>query len=428
MTSGVQGDQLPVLIVGAGPVGLTVATALARQAIPVVVVEADTEVQTDWRASTFHPPTLELLSDLAVVEQMQAEGLMVPRYQFRDRHEGLVAEFDFGVLREETPYPYRLQLNQQHLVRMLAGRLSERDHVELRYGCRGTTVQQTDDGVVLTIATPGGSETIRGSFLVGADGASSTVRGQLGLSFDGFTYPQRFIIVSTSVDMSRQMPGIADVNYIADPEEWLFLLRTPESWRAVYPVAEDQSEEQATDLVEIQKHLQGISPLATGYPVGDRQLYTVHQRVASMFRVGRAALVGDAAHINSPLGGVGLNSGIHDAMDLARRLVRILTAGADPDAELDCFARLRRQVATEYVQADTTRNTERLNERDEAKRKVQHEEMRAIAADEDLCRAWCRRASLLETVQRFGIGEPPEETEPAALTSATHARGGSDEQ
>ncbi|MFC4108240.1 FAD-dependent oxidoreductase [Micromonospora zhanjiangensis] len=399
--------QLPVAVVGGGPVGMTAAVALAQQNVPVVLVEAEPVPKTDWRASTFHPPTLELLRELGVVDRMRAEGLPVPRYQFRDRRAGLVAEFDFGVLRDETAYPYRLQLNQQHLVRMLAERLAELPAADLRFGCRAVAVEPERDGVTLTVETGGGTERLRCAYLVGADGAGSTVRGLLDIPFDGFTYPERFLIVSTSVNFRELLPDIADVNYIADPEEWLFLLRTPESWRAVYPVPARQSREQATDRDEMQAHLQGIAAHPPGYPIEDHQLYNVHQRVAATFRLGDCLLIGDAAHINSPLGGVGLNSGIHDAMDLSRRLVRILRHGADPGPELDAFAELRRRVAVEYVQADTRRNTERLNERDEAKRRAHHDELRAVAADPDRSRAWCRRASLLESVHRFGIGEPP---------------------
>lgn len=412
-------DSRPVLIVGAGPVGVTAAAALARGGVPVVLVEASPVHQSDWRASTFHPPTLELLSELGVVDQMHAEGLAVPRYQFRDRRDGLVAEFDFGLLADETRYPHRLQLNQQHLVRMLSARLSDEPGVQLRLGTRAVAIDRTSDGVSLTVEAGGATDVLHGSHLIGADGAGSTVRQLLGVPFGGFTYPERFLIVSTSVDMRALLPDIADVNYIADPHEWLFLLRTPESWRAVYPVPEGQSREQATNLKEIQRHLQGIAALPAGYPIGDHQIYNVHQRVASSFRDGDVVLIGDAAHINSPLGGVGLNSGIHDAMDVARRLLRIRQQGADADAELDTFARLRRQVAIEYVQADTQRNTERLNERDEAKRQAHHAEMRAIAADVDRARAWCRRASLLESVHRFGIGLAPAEAAERADTSSS---------
>ncbi|MGH3631737.1 MAG: FAD-dependent oxidoreductase [Sciscionella sp.] len=402
-------SNLPVIVVGAGPVGMTLTTALARRGIPVVVLEAERVAKTDWRASTFHPPTLELLSELGVVDQMHEEGLTVPRYQFRDRTDGAVAEFDFTVLSDETEYPYRLQLNQQHLVRMLVDRCAGLPDATLRFGSRATGLTQQPDGVTVEVRTADGVERIRGAYVVGADGAASSVRNLLDISFDGFTYAERFLIVSTSVDMKQLLPGIADVNYIADPQEWLFLLRTPESWRAVYPLPEDQGREQAIDPGELQRHLQRIAPYRPGYPIGDRQVYSVHQRVAGAFRSGRALLIGDAAHINSPLGGIGLNSGIHDATDLGRRLARVLVDGADAEAELDTFADLRRRVAIEYVQADTKRNTERLSERDEAKRRAHYAELRAVAADRERARAWCRRASLLQSVQRFGIGLPPSE-------------------
>ncbi|KAB8162190.1 NAD(P)-binding protein [Streptomyces sp. 3MP-14] len=410
----------PVLVVGGGPVGMVAAASLARLGVPVVLIEAEDEPKTDWRASTFHAATLELLDELGVAEQMHAEGLRVPIYHFRDRVEGLVAEFDFSLLADETPYPYRLQLNQQHLVRMLHRRLRTTPGVELRFGCRVTGVRQRPGGgVTVALHTPDGPRELTGSHAIGADGAGSTVRNALGVEFTGFTYPERFLIASTSVDLSEALPGIAEVNYVADPREWLFLLRTPESWRAVWPVPAGQSEEEALAEETLQRQFQGVAPWPGGYPIIDRQLYRVHQRVAETFRVGDVTLIGDAAHINSPMGGVGLNSGIHDAVDLARRLARI-AEGADADAELDTFADRRRRIAVEYVQADTQRNTDRLRETDEARRRASHAEMRAIAADPGRARAYMRRASLLESVRRFGIGLPPGRTPEHATSASSH--------
>lgn len=410
--------SLPVVIVGGGPVGATAAWSLARAGVEVVIVEREPHTPTDWRASTFHPPTLELLDELGLAEQMHAEGLQVPRYQFRDRRDGLVAEFDFALLAEETRFPYRLQLNQQHLVRMLMERLTVDPHVTVRYDTALVGLAQREDGVDVEVEGPAGREVIRAGFMIGADGASSTARRLLDVPFDGFTYPARFLIASTSADFRALLPDIADVNYVADPEEWIFILRTPESWRAVYPVLEGTAPAEALQEKEIQRHLQGIAPVPQGYEINDSQIYSVHQRVAEKFRVGACALIGDAAHINSPLGGVGLNSGIHDALDLTRRLVRILTEGADADVELDRFDEVRRQVALEYVQADTRRNTDRISERDPEKRAEHFAELRAIAADPEQHRAWCRRASLLESVARFGIGVAPTTLDQAAAPAS----------
>jgi 2-polyprenyl-6-methoxyphenol hydroxylase-like FAD-dependent oxidoreductase len=401
-------STLPVVVVGAGPVGMTAAAMLARQRIPVVVVEAEPVLKTDWRASTFHAATLELLERIEITGQMLAEGLVVPVYHFRDRVEGLVAAFDFRLLSDETRHPYRLQLNQQRLVRMLYQRLRGAQGVELLLGARVTGLEQSGEAVTVTVRTGGGTRRLRGAYVIGADGAASTVRQALGVPFEGYTYPERFMIASTTVDLRGLIPDLADVNYVADPRQWLFILRTPESWRAVWPVPAEQSWSEATSPATLQAHFQRLAPYPAGYPIVDRQLYNVHQRVASTFRVGRVVIAGDAAHINSPIGGVGLNSGIHDVMDVTTRIGRILGEGADAEAELDAFAQVRRRVAVEYVQADTHRNTERLKETDDARRRATRAEMRAIAADPDRARAWMRRVSLLESVRRFGIGVPPD--------------------
>lgn len=401
-------DGLPVVVVGAGPVGMTAAAMLARQRIPVVVLEAEPVLKTDWRASTFHAATLELLERINITGQMLAEGLVVPVYHFRDRVEGLVAAFDFRLLSDETRHPYRLQLNQQHLVRMLHQRLRGADGVELLLGTRVTGLEQRGEAVTVTASTAHGTRRLRGAYVIGADGPASTVRQALGIPFEGYTYPERFMIASTTVDLRDLVPDLADVNYVADPRQWQFILRTPESWRLVWPVEAGQSSGEATAPATLQAQFQRLAPYPAGYPIVDRQLYNVHQRVASTFRVGRVVLAGDAAHINSPIGGVGLNSGIHDVMDVTTRIGRILGGGADAEAELDAFARVRRRVAVEYVQADTHRNTERLKETDDARRRATQAEMRAIAADPERARAWMRRVSLLESVRRFGIGVPPE--------------------
>jgi len=400
--------DLPVVVVGAGPVGMTAAASLVRHGVPVTVVEAAPRPSPDWRASTFHAATLELLEEIEITGRMHDEGLVVPRYQFRDRADGLVAEFDLGLLAGETRYPYRLQLNQQHLVRFLYERLRDETDARLLFGSRFTGAEQDDDGVTVTVETPEGTRTLRASHLVGADGPRSDVRRSLGVAFEGHTYAERFLIVSTPVDMREQLPGIAEVNYIADPEEWLFILRTPESWRVLWPVPADVPAEEATRPEVIQERLRGVAPRPGGYPIVDHQLYSVHQRVAGAFRRGRVFLIGDAAHINSPMGGVGLNSGIHDAVDLTRRLVRV-GRGEAGEEEFDAFAECRRRVALEYVQADTERNTQRMRERDETLRRRHQDELRAIAADPERARAWLRRVSLLESVRRCGIGVPAAE-------------------
>ena len=401
---------------------MTAAAALARDGIETVVIERTAQPQTDWRASTFHAGTLELLEEIDITHAMLAEGLHVPRYQFRDRRAGLIAEFDLSILADETRFPYRLQLNQQRLVGLLWDRLRSDPHVAMRFGVEAISTREVSDGVEVTVRTPSGVETLVGDYVIGADGAGSPVRKSIGTPFEGFTYEERFLIVSTPWDMRTMLPGIAEVNYVSDPEEWLFILRTPDAWRVLWPVPADVDDVTALSDAEIQRHLQGVARSEADYPIIDTQLYRVHQRVAESFRTGRVALIGDAAHVNSPVGGVGLNSGIHDAFDLTRRLARILVNGSDPDEELDAFADVRRQVAIEYVQADTQRNTDRLRERDPELRRQSEHELQEIAADPERARQWLRRVSLLESVRRFGIGLAPAETRSrlAAVLSDEH--------
>ena len=290
--------------------------------------------------------------------------------------------------------------------------LVDTHHADLRFGTRLTGLVVDSDGPVLSLTGPEGDCELAASYVIGADGPRSAVRGALGVDFEGFTCPERFAITSTSVDLQELLPDLGHVNYVADPQEWLFILRTPESWRVVWPVPEALTQEEAGDPERLQRQLQTVAPYEPGYPIIDHQVYNVHQRVASAFRVGPVLLAGDAAHINSPIGGVGLNSGIHDVMDAVARLARIAHEGADPDAELDAYDRIRHTVAVEYVQADTQRNTDRLREADETVRRRHHDDMRAIAADPQRCRDYIRRVSLLESVQRFGIGRSPAELRP----------------
>lgn len=404
-----------VIVAGGGPVGLTAAVRLASAGIPVIVLEAEPDARTDWRASTFHCSTLEVLEPTGVVPWMLEQGLRAPSYQLRDRQIGVVAEFHFSALADETAYPFRLQLNQQRLVQMLLARLGELPAAKVRFGARVVGFEQNAGGVEVEVATStptpplpslgeGGLEHLRGAFLFGADGASSTVRRLLGVSFEGMTYAERFIIISIAEDLLELIPDLAYVNYCADPEEWVFLLRTPESWRELFPVPADEPDALALSEQRIEERLQGVARRPQPYTLLDRQIYRVHQRVAGSFRVGRVLLMGDAAHVNSPMGGVGLNSGLHDASDAAVRVARLLAGDNELDRELSAYNEVRRRVALDYVQQDTHANTLRMKETDAERRWRELSDMAAIAADPERARTYLRRATLLEPLRLYGIG------------------------
>jgi len=398
---------LPIVIVGAGPVGLTAADILTLQGTQVIVLEKNNCLSREWRASTFHAATMELLEPTGLADELMKLGLVADKVQYRDRKNGLFAEFDCNLLKDETKYPFRLQCPQSTYVKVLNERLQKRSNVEIRYNAEVVALTQDSEGVTVTVQTPNGQEEVRALFVLGTDGAHSTVRKQLGFAFEGYTLEQRFLLVGTPVDFRQYLPDLSYVNYISDPEEFLFILRVPEAWRCLYPVPPEIPEEAALDPERIQQQLQKALNTTNRFPIIERMIYRVHQRVSEKFFDGRIILVGDAAHVNSPMGGLGLNSGIHDAVDLSRRLIRVFEGNGDIEAELETYSRLRREVALAYVRQITERNTNVLTEKDPVKRLQFQKDLAAEANDPVRAKQWLLRSTLLSSVREQGIGKPP---------------------
>jgi len=387
-----------VIIVGAGPVGLVAACALATEGVPVVVVEETADVVKDLRASTFHPPTLDFLDRFGVSNDLIELGLITPLWQFRDRRKGAVATFDLSALRDETAFPYRLQCEQWKLTAVLRDRLARTPGVALRYGLRATSVQQDADSVVLHAQTSDGDkERIEGRYLVAADGARSAVRSSLGVAFEGLTIPELYLSLSTTFDFHAAMPDLANVAYFSDPDEWLTLLRTPTLWRVLLPTDADETEADMLAPERVEERLQTVVQTGKPYEVVHKTRYRVHERVAARFVAGRVVLAGDAAHLNNPLGGMGMNGGIHDAVNLAEKLSAVWR-GADP-ALLGRYERQRRKIAIESVQAQAMRNRQILNERDPAKRQAFYHDLRATADDPVRHKQYVMRSSMIQSVR-----------------------------
>jgi 3-(3-hydroxy-phenyl)propionate hydroxylase len=232
-----------VLIAGAGPVGLVAGAHLARAGVPVTVFEEGNDLSIESRASTFHPPTLDMLDELGAAKPLIAQGLICPTFQYRTKKHGLLAEFYFSAIADATRHPYRLQSEQSKLTRILYEQMRGHPNFELEFGCEVVGATQDTTGVELTVARGGERETRRGRYLIGADGASSTVRRALGIEFEGFTWPDRLLVVSTPFDFFSVVPGLSSVSYVADPQRWYFLLQIPGLWRAMFLVNEDASDE-----------------------------------------------------------------------------------------------------------------------------------------------------------------------------------------
>lgn len=390
-----------VIIAGAGPVGLLSALVLARNDVPVLVIEAEPGLTRDLRAGSFHPPTQEIMAPLGITAKMHAIGIKVPRWQWRDRKEGLIVEWDLGLLRNDTPYPYRLHLEQHRLTPIIHDMLKTMPHVEIRFNTRFSGATQDADGVTVSAETPGGTEDFKGSWLVGADGGRSQVRKSADIAFEGFTWPERYVVIGTVNDLAPY--GYAGNAYIADPEEWIAVFHMPDAgppglWRMCCPVAADQSDEEVLTDGYAQRMLQRFLPITHALEVPYKSVYKVHQRVASDFRRGRVLLAGDSAHVNNPLGGFGLNSGIHDAINLGEKLSRVMRGDAGEDL-MDLYVRQRRATNIEYVQNISIRNKKNLEEKDPVERRRKADEMRAIAANPVTARDYLLNSSMINSMR-----------------------------
>jgi 3-(3-hydroxy-phenyl)propionate hydroxylase len=396
-----------VLIAGGGPVGVVTALALAQRGFPVTVFEAEAEINDAPRAATTHPATLELLADLGLVEEVVRRGLTARNFQFRDRPSGaLIAEFDHEVLRQDTRFPFVVQCEQHKLARLAVGRLRALPGAEVNYSARVVAVDTRAANVRVTVDTPGGRKQCRGAFLVGADGGRSTVRKQLGIRFEGYTFPERFIVLTTRFDFEAER-GYCYRNYFSDPDEWANLFKVAGEdgggqWRVVFPTRRDETDEEALSDAGVQRRLQRFFPKPAPYEVVHRNLYKAHQRVAATFRKGRVLLAGDAAHVNNPIGGLGLNCGIHDGVELAQRLARFCNSEAGAD-ELDLYDRRRRPLNIEFVQSQTVSNKKRLEEKDPAVRAANFDQLRRTAVDPVQHRQFLLRTSLIDSVRKAAL-------------------------
>ena len=402
-----------VIVVGAGPVGLLCALVLARAGVPVLVLEAEPRTTLDLRAGTFHPPTLEMLEPLGVTQAMMAIGIKVPVWQSRDLEAGLVADWDMGALKDDTAYPYRLHLEQHRLTPILLQMLQEHAHAQVLFSHEFVGLDQSSSPGIVKVqvldrsavnAPSGRAVEFTAPWVIGADGGKSLVRKSVHIEFDGYTWPERYSVVSTTFDWAPL--GYADNAYISDPEQWVAFFKMPDAgppglWRMTVPVGTELSDEEVLHPrygnAIFNRVLNAKTPFE--FPIVHQSVYRVHQRVAKEFRVGRVLLAGDSAHVNNPLGGFGLNSGIHDAMNLGEKLAQVYL-GASDESLLELYVRQRRTVNMEYVQEISIKNKHNLEEKDPQKRRERIALLKGIAQSREKTREFLLTSSMINSIKR----------------------------
>lgn len=393
-------EMAPIIIAGAGPVGCVAALYLAQKNIPVVLLEKADELQIDLRASTFHPPTLDMLDEVGLTDALIKQGLVVHDFQFRERRTNENAKFQMKLLEGETSHPYRLQCEQFKLTRTAVEMLKQYDHVRIEFGASLIGFRETDAGVDALVAQGAEEERICGSYIIGADGANSRIRQAAGVMFIGLTYPEMFLVASTTFSFENHFDDLSWVNYVSDPEEWCVLLKTRDLWRVQVPAPLDISSEELLSDEFIETRLQRLVRNPKSYDVHHRTLYKVHQRVAETYRVRESVLlVGDAAHVNNPLGGMGMNGGIHDAVNLCEKLCEIIFHNGDKDRLLDLYDRQRREICVEFVQKQTKKNKAMMESTDKSVQKARQEMLMDACSTPEKQRAYLMHTSMINSVR-----------------------------
>ena len=384
-----------VVICGAGPVGLVTALALCRAGVPVTIVEADATVCGDLRAVAYHPPSLDMLEDIGFLEPLSAIGYPQRYVRFSDRLLGEDVQLDMEVLARRYRNPVSLLAGQQWFTQVGYQLLLQED-CEFLFDHRVLDATQTDDEVVLTVFENGAQKEIRAPWVLGCDGASSAIRRSQSIEFEGYTWPERFLMIDCKTDLSVRY----GTNFMADGPDWKLTIRIPygpgpDDWvqRLVSGIHPDLSDEDALRPELAQSRLKALMPSESDHPIVSTRIYKVHQRVAKTFRYGRILLAGDAAHINNPMGGQGLNSGIHDAFNLAPKLAGVWRGetGTEP---LDLYDRQRRITNWEFIQRVSVENKMRNEETDIAKRRAAITYLKSLVDDDDARFAFFMRWSM----------------------------------
>jgi 3-(3-hydroxy-phenyl)propionate hydroxylase len=402
-----QANEKCILIVGGGPVGLFAATRLVEFGIPIILIDKSSQVSSDIRASTIHPPSLEMMEPYGITDEILETGIKVRQWQIRNHSTGDKVIFDLGKISDETDHPYRVQFEQSKICAIMDRRLQDNQLADIRYGTEFVSFNQNERGVSINVNTAAGPDEIHGQFLIAADGGASPIREQLGIAFEGSTYPERTVLVTTPFPFHEHIDELSSVSYCWEEKGNFSLLQLPDQWRASLYFPENMTPDAALADEHIQKQLHIICPIDRPFEIIDKRVYRVHQRIVSKYDHGRIALAGDAAHINSPSGGMGMNGGIHDAHNLTDKLNQIWFSEDEKIYRdlFDLYSRQRKPIAELQIIKQADENRKRMTEKNKEKRQKSLDELREISNDPVKCKAFLMKSSMFEGLLQASLIE-----------------------
>ncbi|MDI9348191.1 MAG: NAD(P)/FAD-dependent oxidoreductase [Methylacidiphilales bacterium] len=386
-------NKFSVVIVGAGPVGLVGALRLSMLGIDVLIVDKASHGSNDLRASTFHPPTLEMLDQLQVFQKLSDLGIRCPTWQIRLHETGESATFDLSILKTETEYPYRLQAEQSKLCEIIRQELLAKA-VPFWQSCEVVAIEQTSSQVTLVSYLQGEKTLIEADFVLACDGAHSALRSCTKLSFEGITYPETTIVATTNTRFEDYLPSLASINYTWSNFGTYTLLRLPDRWRVSLHIDQGETIETAIQPSTIESKLQRIYNKGSAYVVFESRAYTIHKKLLNNFQEGRVLFAGDSAHLTSPSGGMGMNGGIHDVWYACTLLNQVYQKQSL--TPLQSYTAHRRPIVEYAILAQADENRKRMNLLDPIARVHELKRLQDIAHDKVACKKFLMKTSMLE--------------------------------
>jgi 3-(3-hydroxy-phenyl)propionate hydroxylase/6-hydroxy-3-succinoylpyridine 3-monooxygenase len=342
-----------VIVVGGGPTGFLNALGLARAGVKVRLLERAPDIPDSPRAMVYHWSVLEGIEKLGIIDDAYNTGFKKQDYCFLVQKTGERIDFGLQVLDGHVRHPNNLHMGQNKLAEIALKHLSTYSNATVEFDTKVTNLTQDSSGVTVTAQTPAGSTKYRAKYVIGADGAGSTVRELLGLSFDGMTWPERFVATNVYYDFEKF--NYARAMMVIDDGSGAIIAKIDNEglWRCTY--MEDASLPEETFLERLPETYSRIFPGNDPYELKAASPYRMHQRSASTYRKGRVILAGDAAHATNPTGGLGLTSGLFDTYSLYPTLAAIILEGAS-DEVLDRWSAERKDKFENYASPQAASN------------------------------------------------------------------------